>query len=290
MNQIADIFEIINQEYDRLRPSERRVADHIRESPEEIAGMSITSLARACSTSEATVNRFCQSLGFAGYPGLKTALTHNLALGSQVLLHGDISDSDELPSVAYKLKQLLVSSLERTHDLVEIASLAKAIDSVIDAKRIYIYGVGGSGYVADFAHHLFLKAGIFTTAYSTGYMQVVSASLLTNRDLVIGISHSGKTKDVVKALSLAKSCGAATIAITGNSHSQIVRHADITLGTYSTEKPIYSDFMEAKVSQIYVISLLYLGVVLTNPTKYAVNLEGSARAIIDRSFRDDEED
>jgi len=290
MSQIADIFGVINQEYDKLRPSERRVADYIRESPEGIATLSITSLAQACNTSETTVNRLCHSLGFAGYPGLKTALTHNLAKGSQVILHGDISESDKLPDVAYKLKQLLISSLERTYELVVVTTLDRAIESVLDAKRVYIYGVGGSGYVADFAHHLFLKAGIFTTAYDTGYMQVISASLLTKQDLVIGISHSGNTKDVVKALSLARSQGAATIAITGNKDSRITRYADIVLATYSTEKPIYSDFMEAKVSQIYVISLLYLGVLLTNPSRYTVNLEGSARAIIDRSFRDDEDE
>jgi RpiR family transcriptional regulator, carbohydrate utilization regulator len=127
------------------------------------------------------------------------------------------------------LKYCLTSALEHTFEILDISELNRAIESILKAERIYFYGIGGSGYVARIAHHLFLKAGIFNTACDNGYMQAITADLLSRRDLAIGISHSGETKDVIEALEIAKGKGATTIAITGNKQSTIVSKADINL-------------------------------------------------------------
>ncbi len=140
--------------------------------------------------------------------------------------------------------------------------MEKAIEVLATANRIYFYGIGGSGGIARIAHHLFLKAGIFSTVYDDGYMQAVSAALLQKGDVVVGISHAGSTKDVVEALAIAKSTGASTIAITGNEDSEIIKVADIKLVTSFKEEPIYGDFMEAKIGQLYIIDLLYIGILL----------------------------
>jgi hypothetical protein len=114
-------------------------------------------------------------------------------------------------------------------------------------------------------------------------MQAVNAALVTPRDLVVGISHSGETRDVVSALRLAKSKGATTVALSGNSSSALCEQADIKLVTVSHEEPIYGDFMEAKIAQLFVIDLLYIGVLLRDIPVFKRNLDSTARAIWDRS-------
>jgi len=284
MNKNTGFFERLKQKYSGLRSSEKRVADYILENPEDIANLSITELAQKCSTSETTVNRLCHSIGYSGYSQMKISLTQNLAQSTLKTIPGDIKEGDSIIDAAEKLKYCLTYALEHTFEILDISELNRAIESILKAEKVYFYGIGGSGYVARIAHHLFLKAGIFNTACDSGYMQSVTAALLSRRDLAIGISHSGDTKDVVKALEISRKKGATTIAITGNRQSAIVSRADINLFTFSKEEPIYGDFMEGKASQLFIIDLLYIGILLKNIPAFTGYLEETAKAIWDKSY------
>jgi len=290
MSEDTIFFERLKQKYSSLRSSEKRVVDFILQNPEDIANYSITELAQKCSTSETTVNRLCHSIGYSGYSQMKISLTQNLAQSTLKTIPGDIKEGDSIIDAAEKLKYCLTSAIEHTFEILNITELNRAIESILKAERIYFYGIGGSGYVARIAYHLFIKAGIFNTACDSGYMQAITASLLSRRDLAIGISHSGETKDVVKALTIAKEKGATTIAITGNKESAIVNKADINLFTFSKEEPIYGDFMEGKASQLFIIDLLYIGILLKNIPAFTNYLEETASAIWDKSYHQDNSD
>ncbi len=290
MNNNLNFFENLKQKYSSLRSSEKRVADYISKNPKDIASFSITELAQRCSTSETTVNRLCHSIGYSGYVQMKISLTQNLAQSNVKTIPGDIKKGDKIIDAAEKLKYCLTLAIEHTFEILNISEFNRAIESILKAERIYFYGIGGSGYVAQIAHHLFLKAGIFNTACDSGYMQAVTAALLSRRDLAIGISHFGDTKDVVKALEIAKGKGATTIAITGNRKSAIVKNADINLFTFSKEEPIYGDFMEGKASQLFIIDLLYIGILLKNIPAFTNYLEETAKAIWDKSYHHEDLD
>ena len=290
MSEDAIFFERLKQKYSSLRSSEKRVVDFILQNPQDIANYSITELAQKCLTSETTVNRLCHSIGYSGYSQMKISLTQNLAQSTLKTIPGDIKEGDSIIDAAEKLKYCLTSAIEHTFEILNISELNRAIESILKAERIYFYGIGGSGYVARIAYHLFIKAGIFNTACDSGYMQAITASLLSRRDLAIGISHSGETKDVVKALTIAKEKGATTIAITGNKESAIVNKADINLFTFSKEEPIYGDFMEGKASQLFIIDLLYVGILLKNIPAFTNYLEETASAIWDKSYHQDNSD
>lgn len=277
-------FELLENKYTGLRKSEKSVGDYVLENPQISLDLSITELARNSNVSEATVNRFCRSLGYSGYSQMKIALSQQLAQGTIRNIPKDIKEDDEVDSVSEKLNYSLKSAIENTYNIINTSEIKLAVNSIQKAERVYFYGIGGSGSVAKIAHHLFLKAGIINYYYDDGYMQVVSAATLHKRDLAIGISHSGNTKDIVEALRIAKEKGADTIAITGIKDSAIVKEADICLFTYSKEDPIYGDFMEAKVSQIYIIDLLYINMVLKNVPSTKAYLDETARVVWNRSY------
>lgn len=266
-----------------LRNSELKVARFIMSNPHEAARLSISELARQSSTSEATVNRLSRALGYAKYSDLKLDLVRTAPRTPLKNIPGEIEPEDDASTVADKLAGSLVRGITDTLDTLDTSSVTRAVASIGMADRVYWYGIGGSGHVCDVAQHLFLKAGILSTAYGDGYMQAVSSALVTNRDLVIGISHSGATLDVIKSLENARSRSATTIAITGARDSAITEHADIALITASSEEAIYGDFMEAKVCQLLVIDLLYIAVLLQNVPKFTRQLEETAAAIWDRS-------
>jgi RpiR family carbohydrate utilization transcriptional regulator len=268
-----------------LRQSEQKVAAFIAEHSSDVARLSITEVARRSGVSESTVNRLSRTLGYSGYPDMKIAL-----VGGGLEPHStirniprEIEPGDSLPIVAQKLSHSLSQALSNTMATLSMLEVQRTVESMIKADRVLVFGIGGSGYVADIAHHLFLKAGIMLSAISDGYLEAVNAALVTPRDLVIGISHSGETRDVVSALRLAKSKGATTVALTGNPNAALIEHSDIRLITISNEEPIYGDFMEAKIEQLFVIDLLYIGVLLRDVPMFTRNLDATARAIWDRS-------
>jgi len=159
----TSFFGNLKQKIPSLRTSEKRVLDYILKNPEQIANYSITQLAQNCSTSETTVNRLCHSLGYSGYSQMKISLTQNLAQNTLKVIPGDIKEGDNIVDASEKLKYCLTSAIEHTLEMINISDINRAIESILKAERIYFYGIGGSGYVANIAYHLFIKAGIFNT-------------------------------------------------------------------------------------------------------------------------------
>lgn len=279
-----DLISALRKAYPLLRSSEQKVADFIFDHPEEVPHLNITELAKRSDTSEATVTRLCHSIEISGYGELKLLLTHNLASGGITAIPQSIKENDDPRTISEKLLYVFTDTIKSTFDALDITELERAIELLATSKKIYFYGIGGSGGIARIAHHLFLKAGILSTVYEDGYMQAVSAALLQKGDVAVGISHAGSTKDVVEALSIAKNAGANTIAITGNDNSEIIKVADVKLVTFFNEEPIYGDFMEAKIGQLYIIDLLYIGILLRDVPAAEKQIRKTAMAIWERSY------
>jgi len=140
-----------------LRPAERRVAVAVLGDPAGVAGRSIGTLAAQCSTSGATVLRFCHAIGYRHYPDLRLALAretgreeaHN---GPGAHLTGDISPTDSIEQIVATIAYSDARAIEDTAATLDLGALARAIDAVARAERVDIYGIGASGFVAQDLH------------------------------------------------------------------------------------------------------------------------------------------
>ncbi|HWM73143.1 MAG TPA: MurR/RpiR family transcriptional regulator, partial [Nocardioides sp.] len=200
-----------------LAPAEVRVAERVLADPTAVAASTISSLARDCATSETTVIRFCRAVGFTGYPALRLALAaehgHAGADDSRQL-SGDIAADDDLDKVVAKIAFADARAVEETAQQLDLGALHEVIDALVAARRIDLYGVGASGFVAlDFQQKLH-RIGRVAFAWPDPHMALTSAALLTDDDVAVAISHSGATKDTLDALALAQRNGATTVALT----------------------------------------------------------------------------
>jgi Transcriptional regulators len=141
-------------------------------------------------------------------------------------------------------------------------SLAKAVDAIATARQVYLYGVGTSALAAQDAYYKLVRVGIPANFFADPHMQAISTVLTGKEDVAIGFSHSGSTKDVVDALSLAKAQGARIICITNRSRSPAAKLADILLLTASEETPFGSGGMPSMMAQLSVVDALFVGVAL----------------------------
>jgi RpiR family carbohydrate utilization transcriptional regulator len=264
LSKTGDFLGRIGEGYSSLRKSEQKIADYLRRNSDRRLDLSITELAQRLNVSEATVSRFCRTLGYRGFQDLKLSLATDLSAPEEFRnIPVDIVETDPPTVVGKKLSDTLSNAIVETQRGLDMDRVGAAVDEIARAKRVELYGVGGAYAVAIEANHLFQKAGINCVAYSDGYMQTVTASMLSEGCVAVGLSHTGLSMDVVNALKIASERGAVTIGMTSSSESPLAQVSTICLCTppRSRDIPLYGDFMEARVSQLYIIDLLYLGII-----------------------------
>jgi RpiR family carbohydrate utilization transcriptional regulator len=278
----TDFFRRVQENYPYLRKSEKKIADYLRKNSRQRLDASITELARLLNVSEATVSRFCRTLRYRGFQDLKLSLARDLSTVERFQnIPTDIEETDPPELVSQKLSDTLSNAIIETQRTLDMKALNAAVNEIARARHVEIYGVGGAHAVAMEAEHLFLKAGIKCAAHSDGYMQTVTASMLGEDCVAIGLSHTGLSIHVVNALKIASDNGATTICITSNVESPLAGAAEICLFTPPRNRdiPLYGDFMEARVSQLFIINLFYLGIIFELGEISKANLEASTEAL-----------
>ena len=221
-------LDLINKHYSALRKSEKRVAQFIREHTEEAVMLSLQGVAASCSTSDATVLRFCRSLGFFGYSDFKTALvTDLLHRGRKPAGQVKKNSDDEAKKEAFL--QAFQSQLQTALRHCNYKELRHIAAKTARAKKILLVGLGGSAGIAQILCDALGSLGVYSTFLNDPSMIRNLAPTLSSRDLFIGISHSGETDEVVKAAVIANECGAATVAITNQSPSPLEEEAQYTI-------------------------------------------------------------
>jgi DNA-binding MurR/RpiR family transcriptional regulator len=257
--EVPGCFVRIDGTYASLRSAEQRVADFILKHPEELIYLTVTELAERTKTSESTIVRLCQKIGYKGYQEFKIVLARDL-VEPTTEIYAAIEPGDDLSTVKSKVFQANAQALRDTIEVLDDAELSKAVDALAVATRVDLYGVGGSGPLAQDAYHKFLKLGIRAVALSDGDLMAMSSALLGPGDVALGISHTGASRDVTDALGRAKANGATTICITHRSSSPITKVADIRLVTAAKQTAFRSDASSSRIAQLTIIDTLYVGV------------------------------
>jgi DNA-binding MurR/RpiR family transcriptional regulator len=246
-----------------LARAEQRVAKVVLDNPGSVARRSITEVADAAGTSETTVTRFCKAIGVGGYPELRIALAADTArteMRAERDLGGEIGPDDDLHQVVGKVTFADARAVEETADQLDVAVLQQVVDVIAAAGRVDVYGVGASAFVALDLQQKLHRIGRVSFAWNDTHIMLTSAAVLSERDVAVGISHTGATTDTVEALRTARQHGATTVALTNFPRSPITEVADLVLTTAARETTFRSGAMSSRIAQLTVIDCLFIGV------------------------------
>ncbi len=279
----SNVLESIREKKVNLRASEEKVANYILTHWQEVLHLPITEFAERVGVSEATVVRMCKKMGFRGFQELKITLAME-KIQPVKTVHQAVQEGDDLETILKKVFSANIRAMEATLNILSIKELERAISAIFSARQLQIYGVGGSGPVALDAQHKFMKTGIPTVAYIDSHMQAMSASILEPNDVVIGISASGSSKDIIDALTLAKKRGAITIGITHYAKTPMDKVLDIKLSVSSEETFYRTESTSARIAQLSIIDALYIGVALRRLDETIENLKLTREAIVPKRF------
>lgn len=257
---MESLLHQIRFHYDEYGHGEKRIADYILTHTQDIIQISISELADACGCGAATVVRFSRRLGFSGYQALKIGIARELRSSSTI--SSEISKQDSCFEIFRKGINDISAALWNTESVLDPDQLERAAQTVMNARRIAVFGLGNSAAIATDAAHKFLRLGLDAQACCDNHLQAIIASHLDRQSVAIGISHSGASKDIVEALTLSKIGSARTICITNYQDSPLVKAADIALFTRADETQHSILALSSRIAQLAVIDAIYNYIVI----------------------------
>jgi len=233
-----DIISVIKQTAPTLRPSERRVADAILADVDFALHSANGELARRAGVSEPTVTRFSRAVGCAGVRELKVKLAQSLVVGRIYLEEPpDAGSNPGKPTVWQMILEDIHRAINTAERQLVVADFERAAAAIASCGKLVTFGVGGgSTMVATEAKHRFFRLGVAVSNYSDGQLMRMVAATLDKKDVVLAISATGKPKEMVDAVTIARDYGATVIAVT-KPNSPLAAAADIPLGLYVPETP-----------------------------------------------------
>jgi RpiR family carbohydrate utilization transcriptional regulator len=266
-----------------LTPTATRVARRVLAEPETVIHESIGETAEACGVSEASVVRFCQEVGYAGFQELKIWLARDLVRPVESI-HRDVEPGDSVADVTRKVFEADREALTSTLAILDMAEMERAVELLLAARRIDFYGVATSYPIAEDMHHRFLRIGLPCTIPPDPRTQAISAALSGPGVVAIAVSHTGATRETVDTLERARRAGASCICITTHAKSPITRVADVTLLASSRETLFDSEAMASRIAQLSIADALYVNVALRRFGPSFESITRAADVIASRRF------
>ncbi len=268
--------------YNSFGRGEKKIADWLLENPADLISLSISEVAAVCGCGDATVIRFAKKLGLSGYQELKVSVAQELGRG----LTGSLAFTagDTVSDIYSKHVADIKITLDDTRRSLDPEMLRGAALSLMNARSISVIGLGNSAPVAQDAAHKLLRAGLPASAYSDNHMQMIVTSHMSAGDVVLAISHSGSSVDIVAAVEQAKACGATTVCITNHGKSPIVRHCDYHLFTNSQETRYSILAMTSRIAQLAIIDTLYTYIVLNGGEKISAAIRSTETALEGKKY------
>lgn len=238
-----------------LTDSEKKVANYVLDNYMDVLDYTVTELSEKADVSDATVVRFCRSIGYKGYQDLKINLAQD-AIVPYKHLNTSLEKEDKPSQIALKVIRSEIETLEETINILDMKELEQAARAIKNARKVVFFGCGGSAMVAMDAMHKFLKIGIHCIIQMDVDVQAMESALLGPEDVAFGISHSGTNRNVIECLKNARDNGATLIGLTTYGKSPMQRLCDYLLMTSTRETIFRSESVTARVAQLSVIDSL----------------------------------
>lgn len=260
-NQNISFTQRLNREMGTLSKKEKAVCAYLQEHSNDVIHMAITELAEKCATSEPSLVRLAQKLGYKGYQAMKISIAQE-SIDITRQIHESLSPNDTVSMIVEKVFQSNIQALNDTLRILNMENMERAIESIIAAKHLVFYGVGGSSIIAQDGQHKFLRIGFLPLAFTDTNFQAMSAVTLGQGDVVIAISHSGASQATIETVSFAKHAGAKIITITDYNRCPILAYSDIPLFTSAFETAFKPEALSSRIAELSIIDALFIGTVM----------------------------
>ena len=266
-----NLINIITDALPSLNKSETKVANVILSDPDAATQSSIAALAKKASVSEPSVNRFCKRFNASGFPDFKLKLAKSLVSGIR-FVNRNVDPNDDVASYTPKIIDSTINTLASVRDKISYARVNKVVDKLIQAKRIYFFGLGASGSVARDAEHKFFRFNLPVSSHEDVLMQRMLASTGGAGDVFFIVSHTGRTKEVVEVAEIARNNGSTVIGLTAP-ESPLAAMCTLAMDVDVPENTDEYMPMASRIVHLVILDVLATGMTLRRGPDFLPHLE-----------------
>ena len=242
-------------EGEHTKKAERKIADYFLKNFEKTLHSTLLELAEEIGVSDASIVRFCKSIGYVGFQEYKI----NAALESVPaprLYNSGLTAQDSPSEICSKIFSIENSALQQTSVEMNVEVVEQAAADMLSARRIMIAGTGGSSIVAKDLQHKLLKIGVFSMVNEDKDLQLMTASLLGKGDVLLAISASGSNRHMARVVEIQHGNGARVITLTTKAKNLLEEQADLSLYTVSEKTIFESESFSVRLAQLAVLDCL----------------------------------
>jgi DNA-binding MurR/RpiR family transcriptional regulator len=280
----SGVIERIRGLLPAMPDAQRSLAELVLGDPAAVARMTILELADRCGVSTGTITRFCRALGMTGYASLRIALASDsgrTARGTWAENIGaDVAEGDDIRQVANVIAANVGHVVTQAITNLDLAEVDRTAAVLAAARRVEVYGVGGSAATAsEFQQRLF-RIGVPAWTHTDAHQALTGVALMGRGDVVVAISHSGRTREVCDLVDEAAARGAATVAITNDVGSALARRAEVVLATSVREVGFTTETIMGRHAQLAVLDLLYVAIAQRTFDQSREAMAATAQAVL----------
>ncbi len=253
----------INEYYKTFTKQEKKLADFLLKNINEASVLTISELSKESGVSCSTINRFAITLGYKGFKEFIRDMYHeanSLPVQENVyeINHENPLNMD-IDTVIKVVCNLNIESIRNSLMMIEETKVLKAIEAIHKAPRVVVYALSGSVAPALDLKFKFQRLGINCEVYDNPHSLILSATTLKSKDVVIALSYTGETKEILDALKYVKENGAKIIGITMVGNNSLSKICDICIEHSSVDKGLRTYSTRSRVVQENIIDILYIG-------------------------------
>ncbi|GLC82557.1 sugar isomerase [Lacrimispora brassicae] len=219
------VLDVIRDNYEKIFSAEKKVADFVLEHPQEAVDANVSELAKASGVSDATVVRMCHHLGYKGYYQFRLMLAKDVGRDEGE----EIEELQNTPNPVMKIFQKYVNSLTDIAESINEEDMRSCVNLIKTCKQAHILAVGNTTPLALYLGFRLGRLGVKCTNDISPEYFLNHVNLADKEDIIIAISQSGSSRQVIQGMELAKEKGLKIMAITGYRQSPVSELADYVL-------------------------------------------------------------
>lgn len=262
----------IEEKYAKMSKGQKRLADYVRKNYDKAVFLTAAKLGETVGVSESTVVRFAIQLGYKGYPGFQKALeelvrTKLNSIQRMEVTYGRISQSEILETVLHSD----IEKIKQTLDVIDHKAFNLAIDTILNARKIYVIGIRSCAPLASFfSFYLNLVCDNVTPVTTNSSSEIFEQLIrIGEEDVIVGISFPRYSMRTLKALEFASNRKAKVITLTDSVHSPMNLYSSCNLIARSDMASI----VDSLVAPLSVINSLIVALCMKKQKEVISTLE-----------------
>lgn len=241
---MRSILDQIQLKYQSFSKAEKKIADYIKNHKTTLLNIHIQHLAEEIDVSVATITRFCKKVGASGFVEFK------------ILLRDAIEQTETNDETVFSVDSIYHTVIKATNSLINIKDYELACQWIREMEKIHIYGLGSSGLSGKELKIRLSRMGLIADIYTNSHDMIINSSTVGPNDLIIAISSSGQTEDIIDGVQLAKRKKAKVISITNYAETTLTKSSDLVLYTSSVSSFHDNGFINSQLSILYALDII----------------------------------